>query len=106
MSAEYRFITASLVQLTCLPGHPIHVKLIFFFVPDNAETRPPLDMEKVYSPFLSLTMVTGRRLLTTMSRCSFAGGGAGVEGGGVPLDCSGTSGSLSFAFLGETGLVE
>ena len=31
-------------QLTSLPGHPIHVKLIVFLHPDRAETRPPEDI--------------------------------------------------------------
>ena len=51
------------------PGQPIHVKDIDFLQPERAETRPPEDILKWYSPWLSLVIVIGKRLETTMSFC-------------------------------------
>ena len=48
------------------PGHPIHVKDMDFLQPERAETSPPEDILKWYSPCASLLMVMGRRLETTM----------------------------------------
>lgn len=52
------------------------MKLIVFLQPDRAETRPPEDILKWYSPLSSLEMVTGRRFDTTIRR-----GAAGGKGG-------------------------
>jgi hypothetical protein len=41
---ECNRVSAVNQQLTSFPGHPIQVKLIVFFVPLRADTRPPLDI--------------------------------------------------------------
>ena len=65
------------------PGQPIHVKDMDFLQPERAETRPPEDILKWYSPEASLLMVMGRRFETTMMcRCS-PGAGGGMERSGV-----------------------
>ena len=48
------------------PGQPIQVNDMDFLQPERAETRPPEDILKWYSPWASLLMVMGRRLETTM----------------------------------------
>jgi hypothetical protein len=51
-----------------------------FFVPERAETRPPEDILKWYSPWASFVIVTGRRLETTMRCCSGGASGLGETG--------------------------
>ena len=41
-----------------------------FLVPERAETSPPDDILKWYSPCASFVIVTGRRFETTMRCCS------------------------------------
>ena len=69
------------------PGQPIHVKLRDFLKPDRAETSPPDDILKWYSPAASLLMVIGRRLETTMRwppwPMVMSGGASGGEDGCV-----------------------
>lgn len=60
----------------CMREDELQVKLIVFLQPDRAETRPPEDILKWYSPLSSLEMVTGRRFDTTIRR-----GAAGGKGG-------------------------
>ena len=52
------------------PGQPIQVNVMDFLQPDRAETRPPEDILKWYSPCLSFVIVTGSRFETTMRRRS------------------------------------
>jgi hypothetical protein len=52
------------------------VKLIVFLQPERAETRPPDDILKWYSPLSSFEMVTGSRFETTISRRSSCLGAA------------------------------
>ena len=51
------------------PGQPIQVKERDFLQPERAETRPPEDILKWYSPLLSFVIVMGRRFETTISFC-------------------------------------
>ena len=51
------------------PGQPIQVNVIDFLQPERAETSPPEDILKWYSPLLSFEIVMGSRLDTTMSFC-------------------------------------
>lgn len=64
------------------PGQPIQVKFRDFLKPESAETKPPEDILKWYSPLESLVMVIGRRLETTM-RCPPLRKSMSEEGGGV-----------------------
>lgn len=50
------------------PVQPIQVKDMDFLQPESADTRPPEDILKWYSPLSSLEMVMGSRLETTMKR--------------------------------------
>jgi len=55
------------------PGQPIQVNVMDFLQPDNAETRPPEDILKWYSPCLSFVIVTGSLFETTMRRLPAVG---------------------------------
>ena len=45
-----------------MPGQPYHLNCVFLLSPLRPETRPPEDMEKLYSPSSERLMVMGRRL--------------------------------------------
>lgn len=89
------------------PGQPIQVKDMLFLQPERAETRPPEDILKWYSPAASLVMVMGRRLETTM-RC--AGGPARSRvmeslrvGDMARKACGGCGRAAVVAVVGEDG---
>jgi hypothetical protein len=58
---------------TSIPGHPYHWKLVVLLSPLKPVTRPPEDMEKLYSPSSFRFIVIGKRLDMRSSRRSPVG---------------------------------
>jgi hypothetical protein len=52
------------------PGQPIQMKGIFFFKPERAATRPPLDILKHHPPSAVFSAESGKRLEITINRLS------------------------------------